>query len=84
MFHTIDLELFEPDELVVEVEVYFSPADYGTDTSDWDAQDYWEISKCTVFSNGKEIDLELDEKFVYHKVREKLREIEMKAVGGFY
>ncbi len=84
MFFTVELELFEPDDLIVEVEGYYSPADPGTDASDWDAQDYWEITKYTVFSNGKEIELELDDRFVYHKVREKLREMEIKAIGGFY
>lgn len=83
MFYTIDLDLFEPDNITAEVEIYFSPADYGTDASDWDARDYWEISKCSVFSNGKEIDLELDDDFLYDKVKEKLRDIQIDDVGGF-
>jgi hypothetical protein len=83
MFYTIDLELFEPDYVTVEVEIYFYPADYNTDASDWDSFDYWEISKCSVFSNGKEIDLELDDKFLYSKVKERLREIDLMDVGGF-
>lgn len=77
MYYTIDIELFKPDNICAEVEIFFQSADFGTDSSDWDYQNYWEINNCSVFSNGKEIDLVLDDDFLYDKVKQRLREIDM-------
>lgn len=83
MIFSIDLDLCSENDLVAEVEILYYPADIGSDVSDWDGKDHWEIIKCSIYSNGKEIDLELSEEFLYSKVKQKLREIELMHIGGF-
>lgn len=88
MHYSIEIDLVKEVNISAEVEVFFDPADRNTDASDWDYQDYWAITNYTVFSKGKEIDLELDTDFLYDKVKQKIKEREIDLdlqddFGGF-
>ncbi len=73
---TIDLVLFEPDHLTLEIDFYIQTSNPNSD-SDWDSQNYVEIYEYRVYSMGCEIELDLDDKYLYDLLRGELRKMEL-------
>lgn len=80
---TIDLVLFEPDNLTLEVDFYIQSSNPYAD-SDWDSRNHLEIYEYRVYSMGSEIELDLDDKYLYDLLRGELRkrELERYCDGG--
>lgn len=74
--YTIDLVLFDGDGLTAELDFYIQPATPGAE-SDWDSRDHLELYEYRVYSNGCEIELEIDEGYLYDELRKELRKREL-------
>lgn len=70
--YTIDLVLFDGDGLTAELDFYIAPAVKGAE-SDWDSRDHLELYEYRVYSKGCEIELEIDEGYLYDELRKELR-----------
>ncbi len=73
---TIDVMLFEPDNLSIEIDFYAEP-EYSNPDSDWETKSYVEIYDYRVYSGSCEIELDFDEDYLYHLLHKELRNKEI-------
>lgn len=87
---SIDFPYFHKDfgkEVIVEVEFILYKGTPNAE-SDWDAQDYLEITYTGVYHEGDELSIDIPKKVIYSEISARIREAEIDAafkeeIGGF-
>lgn len=74
-------------EVVVEAEAVFYKGVQNAD-SDWDAQDYLDITTVDVFHEGEAISIDIPQQVIYAEISSQIRNAEMSVAfmeesGGF-